>query len=235
MPPVGFWGSSTMSLGGGVLSFFTPAAALENDTLIAIIVAPAVPTTPDGWELSDSFAAGAPVSMALAVFRRRVAIGEPAVHAFSGLLYPGLPDAIGMCLLYRGMQAEAALVGAEHALVASSTTHTAPAVTLTTYSDADLLVFYARDAGGAAAATVPAVARQRGSTVHGAAGNGGGSLAVAEYLPEFAGATDPLSCTWSVAAAGIAAQVALAADPMISAPVLVADVPGAIGLPKVGV
>ena len=233
MPPVGFWGSSTMSLAGGTVSFFTPAAALENDTLIAIIVAPALPTTPSGWELIDSFGAGAPVSMTLAVFRRRVVIGEPAVHAFVGVA--GAPDAVGLCLLYRGMQSTAALVGAAHTLVASSTTHTAPAVTLTTYSDADLLVFYARDAGGAAAATVPAVARQRGSTVHGAAGNGGGSLAVAEYLPELAGATDPLSCTWSVAAAGIAAQVALAADPTISAPVLVADVPGAIGLPKVGV
>lgn len=237
MPPVGFWASSSGVYAGANLTFLVPTAAREQDVLLIAFVVPSSsnPVAPAGWDLLAADAVGGSVLMATYLFRHAVVAGDPAqvvINVGASLS----PQPLGMMLLYRSIDLAAAIVDHNKALIGSAATaFPAPSLTLVTYSDLDVLMYYAKDAAGTATFTMPAGANQRGPTLHGPGGSGGGSLAVADILKEAVGATGTEQATCSTAQTGMASAYAVKALPTLVAPSVVPDIQGAIGLPAVGV
>lgn len=237
MPPVGFWASSTGVYAGSTVTFLVPTAAREQDVLLVAFVvlsgSPFVP--PAGWDILSSDAIAGGVGMTLYLCRHAVVANDPAQVAFT-VTTPLSPQPLALMLLYRSLDLAAPIVAHGLAgILSAGTAFGAPSITLVTYSDLDLLVYYARDAAGTATFTMPAGATQRGPTLHGPGASQGGSLAVGEFLQEAVGATGTKTATCSTAQIGLAAQLGMKTLPTLVAPSVVPDVAGAIGLPTVGV
>lgn len=232
MPPCVLFGSSNGVYTSPALSFATPTDARTGDVLLCAIAGPTTwtATAPSGWELLAQNVAGSPAQRS-AVFRRTVTASEPATQLFTVGASLAVAPA-GVLMLWRGTDPSAALVqSAQAAIATAAAAHAAPAVTLVRYSDLLLQLFYATDAAGTGALTPPS-----GATLLATArGAGGGSLAVCSVLRETVGTTGTQTGTWAPNQTGIASQWAVAAVPTQVAPALTDTVPGAIGLPVVGV
>ena len=111
MPPAGFFAASTSTFvsGTGALTLLVPSSTRPLDVLYAIIVAPnASPVaTPSGWSLLATLAGS--VTYTAYVYRRAAAVDEPAQHVFACSIGAS-PDPVGALLLYRGLDASAALI-----------------------------------------------------------------------------------------------------------------------------
>lgn len=231
MPPVGFFAAATSSYtsASGAVSFFTPPATRENDVLLALIAVPSGGLVlPSGWTQLASIVG---TDATLFVCRRIAVLDEPATHVFT--CSTGLTNQpLGAVVLWRGLDPAAAIVASAIASVHPGTAYNAPAITLVTYSDLGVLVYYEQDGAGTATFTMPGGATQR-AIVHGS--SGGGTFVLADYLQEATGTTGSKNSTASVSANGIAVNLACKALPTMPAPALVPDIPGTIGLPTVGV
>ena len=232
MPPVGFFAAqpSTFASSSGQLTLLVPSATRPLDVLLALVVVPNASSlaAPAGWTELASLAGS--VTYTLHVFRRVAAYDEPAQHVFQCSVGAS-PDPVALLLLYRGLDASAALIATARTEVSSSgTAFPAPSVTLVNYSDLVLLAYYGTK-NPPGTFTPAAGTTQRGYV----AGSAQGSLMVADYLQEAIGATPTESATESGASTGFAATIAVQATPVQVAPSIVPDVPGAIGFVTVGV
>jgi hypothetical protein len=231
VPPVGFFASanSAYTSATGAVTFLTPPAVRENDVLIAIL---AVPTgalvLAAGWTQIMSTAA---TNATLYLARRIATSDEPAAHVFS--CSTGMAtQPLGILVLERGLDPAAAIVTSATLDVAASTAFSAASVTLTTYSDLGVLVYYSNDVAGTMTFAMPANATQR-AIVHGS--SGGCTLVVADYLSGATGATGAKTATAAAISSGLASNIALKALPTLPAGALIPDIAGALGLPTVGV
>jgi hypothetical protein len=235
MPPVGYFASatSTYDVMAGTCTLLTPSAVRTNDVLLALLAAPTTSTItpPAGWVEIASVPASGPVPVSMTLYRRIAAAAEPAQHVFAGT--PGVtPHVLGILLLYRGLDRGAAIVDNQSIDVnPGNTAYPAPSITLQTYSDLALFVYFNQ------AATPPDWTPAAGTTARATnkASSGTGSLFVADQLVEAVGPTGTRTATASQSGIGHAAAFALKAEPTLPAPSIVPDVAGAIGLPTVGV
>lgn len=238
MPPVGFFQAANSKYASGSLTFLTPSDTESGDVLYAFIVQPGSGGTfalAPGWTLVDQINEASGFASVIYVCRHVAPDTEPASHVFQ-ISSSSLPP-LGLLLLYRGFDSAASLVDAQvNAFSGSSTSFVAPSATTTTYSDLGVLLYYANDVAGTTTFTMPSGTTQRAIVegISGDGGAGGGSLAAADYATA-AGATGTKTATASVAGIGIAANFAIKAVPTVGAPYVIPDVPGAIGLPTVGV
>lgn len=231
MPPVGFWAAATSSYASatGAITFLTPAAVRENDVLYAFIAQPTgTPVAPTGWTLVQTFFTTPNVY----AFRRIAIADEPAAHVFTTTVAL-TPQPIGILALYRGVAPTGAFVTPGFTVInPTSTAYVAPSINLTTYSDLGVLLYYALDAAGTDSFTMPGGVTQR-AIVHGS--SGGETLVLADYLAGATGATGTKTATAATTSVGLAVNIGIKANPTLPAGALVPDVPGAIGLPMVGV
>jgi len=237
MPPVGFWAEVTSSYdsASGALTFLTPSAVRANDVLLAALVVAntaGAPTPPDGWSLLSTLAGGAGVAFTTYLYRRIASDEEPAQHVF-GCGIATSPDPLGVFLLYRGLDAGAAVVDAQIATTnPGSANHAAASVTLVHYSDLVLLVYF--DTTSPSSTMTPAAGTTQRAYLAGGDGNGA-AIMVADVLPQAVGATGTKTAVASTAGLATGAAFALQAVPTLSAPSVVPDIQGAIGFVTVGV
>lgn len=233
MPPVGFFGATTSAYtsASGLITVAVPSLAEAGDVLLVAIVTPSGGGSiqaPIGWALIAFGSTGTTLQL---LFRHVVTDEEPAAWTFPGA--PSLsPQPLAVLLLYRGLDPSASIVATAGTNISvASTSFGAPAVTLAHYSDLGLLLYASNDTAGTETFTMPSGATQR-AIVH---GSSGGTLCVADYEQDTTGTTGTKTATASSAQTGTATNIALQAAATIGAPFVIPDVPGAIGLPTVGV
>lgn len=230
MPPAVFVGSAPATAGADSFVFLAPAATKARDTVLAI-VATASTNGPDIDALTAgawSQAAELPGADATIWVLRREAqdddLGDIEIPMLDALAW-----GLGALVVYRNLDPSAAIVGASAAAIAATTDFACPARVLVAYSDLYLGAVLVTSA--ATAVTPPAGALERHEQQA-----GGRALEVYELLLEAPGSTGPRTATTAAAQSGVAASIALSADPVVGVgKVFRFDPVGTIGLPTKGV
>lgn len=220
MPPVTFIAAEAFD---AALVAPVPRRARPGDLLLAVVLTThtATLTLPAGWEQLAREAAPANAAAAVWLCRHRIAEDEPADHAFA----VSAGNAWGVVALYRGLD-EAPAVATASSDLASATTHAAPSVTPTTYSDLRLCVWATF---AARTWTPPGGATERIDVEH-PSGGVAATIAVADILHESKVATGAATATASSACTSIACSFLLAATPPPRAVAISRSTPGGIGL-----
>jgi hypothetical protein len=235
MPPAGFIaavGATIVVSGLSRLTALVPSTVKPGDTLLFVVAGDDITTgdvapssLPAGWSVLARLATATRVCN---VLRRIATLTEPPSHTIATIGVTGLSIPIaGVLLVYRGLDAGAALVDSGIVDVGFSTAYPCPSLTLATYSDLYL--------GIAASNTMLTFTPPAGTTERFEALSNL-VLEVSELLAEATGPTGTKTATASVAGVGgLAAAIALKALPPLPAPAITPDIPGAIGFATVGV
>lgn len=241
MPPATFIAAAAAptfgtnpNTGNTMITCLTPSATKTGDTLLFVVPAIASGTgavdvgqLPAGWSVIGSFiSAGARI---VTVLRRVATDAEPPSHAIT---VSGVTAAGGALLVYRGLDAGAALIAGAIADVSVSTNFPCPTQTLTTYSDLYLGIVFVQSAS--VVVTQPGGTTERFDAAEAPTG-APSEVEVFELLKEATGATGTQTATTAATQSGLAASVLLKTLPALPAAVIVPDIPGAIGLVTVGV
>lgn len=211
------------------VDFIVPATAKPRDALIVIVAADDAADGPDFDELGSTWEELAELDAStgrkLWVLRHEVAVGDVGALRIPFDVQP----AIGVLIVLRNVNLGAAAVGSSATAIAASTNFVAPSRGLAAYSDLFLgvvLVESAAVAVGHPANTTEVIENQYD----------GQTLEVFAYYREDVGASGTKTATTGAAQSGIAASIALAADPVIGAgKSFDVDPVGTFGLPSFGV
>lgn len=238
MPPAAFIAAvaATFPVSGTTgISVLVPSTTKPGDTLLVVVPGTSsaagdvdVASLPAGWSVIGRFVSAG--NKIVNVARRIATDAEPPSH-----LIPTVAAANnvgGVLLVYRGLDAGAALVAGGIADVTASTNFGCPSLALTSYSDLYLGIAFVSSAS--VAVTAPAGTTERFDAAEAPPGFTD-QLEVFELLQEATGATGTKTATTAAAQTGLAAALLLAAVPPRLAPSITPDVPGAIGLVTVGV
>ena len=241
MPPATFVGASAVVASrGATITLSTPSNVQPRDTLLCFVWSgetndSTLTTTvlPNGWSLLSTQLNLSGFRNAAWLLRREVTDAEPATHTFNEISTGGGFPLVAVIVTYRGLNNSAPLVGADgvsNVAAAPTTQFVCPSQTLTTYSD--LYLGFATD-HSAGTSTVPAAATERVDAR--ASTDGLPHLVAFDLLAESTGATGTQIATLSTSNFGAAVSYALATLPVLPAPAITPDVPGAIGFVTVGV
>ncbi len=229
MPPVSFIGKATATITGTSHAFVLPVRSQPGDTQLAIVGQSGdFALSGTTWEQVAKFTHAA-TGTTVIVARRAMAAGEETVPALVVSAAPaGWKDS--QLLVYRQLAIESATLGASKVDVSGSTSFPCPGRALTTYADLAIGIVVVTSAQVAVSPTTPASLVERYETQH-----DGKTIAAYDYLAEAVGTTADLVTTAASSQSGMAGSIALLASPVLVAPRLVPDVPGAIGFVGIGV
>lgn len=213
--------------------FLTPSTVQADDTLIAVIVGVAsgpadVAAVPAGFVSIHHVITGA--GHAVNVLRKTATSGEPAQYVFT--MTGSGSNSAGVLLVYRGLDNSiSAPIAASTVDVAASTSWPCPVLAMTSYSDLYLGIAYRLTS--ATVFTPPVGAIELIDVA--IAGGGGGSteIAVDQVIKETittVGATQT-----NTSGSGTATGLLLAVTAPKNVRSVAPEIPGAIGLPLVGV
>lgn len=234
MPPASFVGASVGACSDPNLeaTFVLPSTTKGGDTILAFVAVPTVPNDgPDldeldpPWTLEATFATADGIVW---VMRREAEADELGNIAIP---FPdGFPDS-GLAILevWRNLDTGAALVDSDSAAVAADTDFPSPSINLTAYSDLYVGITFVAD--DEVVVTEPA-----GTTLRETATGDGMTLALFDVLEEDVVATGIKTATTPLAQTGIAAAIALTANPLVGfGKSFTMDPVGALGLPAKGI
>jgi hypothetical protein len=241
MPPATFVGvSPVIASHGSTITLSTPSNVQARDTLLCFLWSGetndstlSTAALPNGWSLLSALTNLSGFRNAAWLLRREVTDAEPATHTFAETATGSGWPLVAVILAYRGLNNGAPLVGADgvsYIAAATTTLFVCPSQTLTTYSD--LYLGFAGD-HSTGTSMVPAQATKR-VDAH-ATTEGQPHLVAFDLLPEATGATGTQTATLSASDFGAAVSYALAVLPVLPAPAITPDIPGAIGFVTVGV
>lgn len=233
MPPIGFIAGAAATAAGGAFTFAVPSSASPGDVLIAIVAttdtSTALSLTTSDFDVLAHLEKNPPATGRgqVWILRHVVIDGDVAQLVATPSIAP--TNGAAAILLFRGIDPGAELVAGDTSNVVGSKNFVCPSEVLASYSDAYLGIAFAE---AAVAITPPAGAAELADV---AGVFGACELEVFMVLPEAVGVCGTKTATTGANQSGIAAAALVAAQPVLVAPSITPDIPGAIGFVTVGV
>ncbi len=229
MPPAIVVGSSANDAidgGDSSITFAVPSVARARDALIAVVVdvVDNIPIDSDSWELLATWANS---TAKIWVFRHEVAADDPSAVELA--FVDPFTAGIGVLLAIRNTNVGASVVSESASTITASTNFVCPSRGLSTYSD--LYLGFAFVETNEVAVAPPAGATEIIENQY-----DGKTLEAFAYYHEAIGPTGTKTATTGANQSGVAASIALAADPLVGlGKSFVVEPAGTFGLPSFGV